>query len=83
MNTTAKKKLTIMLDAEVYEGIRKRVGSRGIGSYLSKLARPYVVLDELEAGYKAMANDKAYNQEAEEWLEGTREVIVGENVWEG
>lgn len=82
MNTTTKKKLTILLDAEVYEGLQKRVGSRGIGAYLSKLARPHVVQDEIEAGYKAMATDELYKQEANEWLEGTREEIVAENVWE-
>jgi len=55
---------------------------RGIGAYLSKLARPFVVFDDLETGYKAMAADEAYNQKAHEWTEGTREPLIDENEWE-
>jgi hypothetical protein len=82
MNTATKHKLTIMLDVDVYEGIKTKVGGRGIGAYLSKLARPYVVEDEIETGYKAMAADTERNKEAEEWLEGGFEEIEAENVWE-
>ncbi len=82
MNIAAKRKLTIMLDAEVYDGLKNKVGGRGIGAYLSQLARPFVVEDEIEAGYKALASDVESNKEADGWIEGTREEIVGENVWE-
>lgn len=76
-----KKKLTIMLDQAVYNGLKAKVGNRKIGEYLSNLARPYVLNDEIEAGYKAMAADTERNAEADEWLEGTREPIDNENVW--
>ena len=81
--TTAKKKVTLMLDEQVYKAIRSKVGGRGIGAYLSQLARPYVIKDEdeIEAGYIAMANDKEYNREANLWIEGVREPVVGENEW--
>ncbi len=70
-----------MLDTQVYEGLRAKVGARGIGEYISKLARPYVVSDDIEAGYKAMAADKEHNKAAKEWIEGVQAPIVGENDW--
>lgn len=82
MNTVTKTKLTIMLDTQVYEGIRAKVGGRRIGAYLSQLARPHVVKSDIEAGYKAMAEDKKYNDGATAWTEGTRDAIDDENVWE-
>jgi hypothetical protein len=81
MNTVTKKKLTIMLDTQVYEGIKAKVGGRGIGAYLSQLARPHVISDDIEAGYKAMAADKEYNKEASDWIEGVLEADNNENVW--
>ena len=83
MNTTTKKqKVTLMLDVEVYKGLVAKLGGRGMGAYLSQLARPLVVEAEIEAGYKAMAADKAYEAEAKEWIEGTICDIDDENVWE-
>jgi len=81
MTTTTKKKITLMLDAEVYESIKDKVGARKIGAYLSDLARPHVVEDDLEAGYKAMAADEEREKEAQEWIEGTHEPIDAENNW--
>lgn len=75
MSTTTKKKLTIMLDAQVYEGIKNKVGSRGVGAYLSSLARPHVLTDTLQEGYKAMSLDKKYSDEAREWMEGTLDAV--------
>lgn len=82
MKTATKRKVTLMLDERVYAGLRSQVGERGIGEYLSKLARPYVITDDLEAGYKAMAKDKSYAHEVREWLVGTDEQLVNENVWQ-
>lgn len=82
MNTLiSKKKVTLMLDEQVYNALRKKVGGRGIGAYLSQLARPYVVESDVEAGYKAMATDEIYETEAKEWVEGTQNMIDDENVW--
>jgi hypothetical protein len=87
MNTVAKKqKVTLMLDVEVYKGLVTKLGSRGIGAYLSNLARPHVVAsdEDIEAGYAAMAADEEYNKMANEWIEGVHEPIVTngkEEIW--
>ncbi len=65
-----KKKLTITIDDEVYDGLYRHVGRRRISRFLEALARPHVVDAELEAGYRAMAADEVRETEAEEWSEG-------------
>ena len=56
-----RKKLTITVDEEVYEGPHRVVGRRRISRFLSALARPHVVQDDLEAGYRAMAPTRSVN----------------------
>jgi predicted CopG family antitoxin len=65
-----RRKLTITVDEEVYEGLHRVVGRRRISRFLSELARPHVVPDDLEAGYRAMAADEEREREAIEWIEG-------------
>jgi hypothetical protein len=72
MKTVTKKKVTLMLDERVYAGLRARVGERGVGAFLSELARPHVLVDDLEAGYKAMVKDSLHAREAQEWAFGYR-----------
>lgn len=81
MSTKEKKKLTIMLDEDVYRGLHKRIGQRRIGTFLSSIARPFVARNELEEGYKALASDTAQQQEAEEWLSGMDDPIESESEW--
>jgi len=64
------KKLTITIDAEVYDGLLAVVGRRRISRFLSDLARPHVTGQNLAAGYAAMAADREREREAEEWAEG-------------
>jgi len=64
------KKLTITIDAEVYNGLRAVIGRRRISRFLSDLARPHVIGQDLAAGYAAMAADEAREREAEAWVEG-------------
>ena len=64
------KKLTIMIDDEVYEGLYRRVGKRKISRFLENLARPHVVDSDLEAAYSDMAMDEARESEAAEWIDG-------------
>jgi len=64
------KKLTITIDAEVYDGLRAVIGRRRISRFLSDLARPHVIGQDLAAGYAAMAADEAREREAEAWVEG-------------
>lgn len=65
------RKLTITVADEVYEGLHRRVGRRRISKFLETLARPHVVDADLEAAYRAMAEDEARETEAEEWAERT------------
>jgi hypothetical protein len=64
------KKLTITVDAEVYDGLHSVIGRRRISRFLNDLARPHVVGQDLRAGYAAMAADEAREAEAEAWTEG-------------
>ena len=63
------KKMTISIDADVYEGLRARIGPRRISRFLSDLARPHVTTGGLEAEYAAMAVDETRETEAAEWSE--------------
>jgi len=63
------KRMTITMDEVVYEGLVRVVGRRKISGFLEKLARPYVLGDDLVAGYQAMGQDRVREQEAKEWSE--------------
>ena len=63
------KKLTITVDAEVYDGLHSVIGRRRISRFLNDLARPHVVGQDLTVGYAAMAADEAREAEAEAWSE--------------
>ena len=64
-----RKKLTITVDEVVYEGLHRVVGRRHISRFLTELARPHVVQDALEDGYRQMAADEEREREAMEWIE--------------
>ena len=70
------RKLTISVSDDVYEGLYRKVGPRRIGKFLENLARPHVIEDELEAGYRAMAMDEEREREAREWVEA----LAGETL---
>jgi hypothetical protein len=61
------KKMTITLDAAVYDGLFRVVGRRKISQFLEDLARPHVLQDDLASAYQAMAADTAREREALEW----------------
>ena len=65
-----RKKLTITVDDEVYDGLHRVVGRRHISRFINELAKPHVVQDALEEGYRAMAADEEREREAMEWIEG-------------
>lgn len=65
------RKLTITIDEQVYEGLHKVIGRRKISQFIEALVRPHVSLQELEAGYAAMAADAAREAEALMWSEAT------------
>jgi predicted CopG family antitoxin len=64
-----RKKLTITIDEEVYEGLRRVVGPRHISGFIETLARPHVVMADLDEGYAALASDEQHETEALEWIE--------------
>jgi hypothetical protein len=64
------KKLTISIDADVYDGLRARIGPRRISRFLNDLARPHVTAQGLESGYADMAGEEAREAEALAWSDG-------------
>jgi hypothetical protein len=64
------KKLTISIDADVYDGLRSRIGPRRISRFLNDLARPHVTANGLESAYAEMAGEEAREAEALAWSEG-------------
>jgi predicted CopG family antitoxin len=65
------KKLTITVDEDVYDGLHKVIGRRRISQFIEELVRPHVIGHDLEASYRAMAEDEAREAEALEWSEAT------------
>jgi predicted CopG family antitoxin len=66
-----RKKLTITVDEQVYEGLHEVVGRHHISRFIEDLVRPHVLAADLEAAYEAMAQDEAREAEALEWAEAT------------
>jgi predicted CopG family antitoxin len=63
------KRMTITMDEAVYEGLVRVVGRRKISAFIESLTRPLVVGDDLAAGYRAMGQDTAREEEALAWSE--------------
>ncbi len=72
------KKLTIIVDNEVYAGLHNVVGRRRISRFLNDLARPHVTRQDLAEAYRAMAADEDREHEAEEWVEAVTDDIADE-----
>jgi predicted CopG family antitoxin len=66
-----RKKLTITIDEQVYEGLHEVIGSRQISQFIEDLVRPHVLPEDLEDAYQAMAAEEAREAEALEWAEAT------------
>ena len=65
------KKLTIILDERVYEGLHTVIGRRKVSQFIESLVRPHVVDVDIEEGCKLMAQDEAQESNALEWREAT------------
>ena len=63
------KKLTITVDAAVYEGLYRTVGARRISQFIEDLVRPHVLDEGLAAAYAEMAADEAREAEAAAWAD--------------
>ncbi len=70
------KKLTITVDADVYDGLHSVIGARRISRFLNDLARPHVIGRNLAAGYAAMAADQERENEAEDWVDA----LIGDSA---
>ncbi|MDO8518140.1 MAG: addiction module antitoxin [bacterium] len=69
--STATKKLTVLVEADVYRALQRRVGRGNIGRFLSDVARPHLISSTtLRDGYAQMAADRAREREAQQWSEG-------------
>ena len=66
-----RKKLTITIDGQVYEGLHAVIGRGRISRFIEDLVRPHVIHQKLEAAYKEMAQDEEREAEALEWVEAT------------
>lgn len=65
-----RRKLTITLADDVYQGLHREVGRGDISRFIEGLLRPRVVpAEELEADYRLMAADQIREREALEWIE--------------
>lgn len=68
--SSASKKITILIDSDVYRGLHRQVGKGNIGKFISKVVRPYVSGgDLLSRSYKEMSEDKAREKNATIWSE--------------
>lgn len=72
------KKLTITVDAEVYDGLHSVISRRRISRFLNDLARPHVVGHDPSLGYAAMAADETREAEAEAWAEALLNDVADE-----
>jgi len=68
---TMQKKLTLTIDEEVYEGLRRVVGPGKISKFVENLVRPHVLKQDLYEGYRVMGVDSVREAEALEWTEST------------
>ena len=65
------KKLTITIDEKVYQGLYSVVGPRHISQFIENLVRPHVLMPDMEAAYKEMAEEEEREAEALDWAEST------------
>ena len=71
------RKLTILIDDEVYERLHAAAGRRRVGRYVEQLVRDRLH-DELDSAYAAMAREEAREREAFDWAEATLEDVSDE-----
>jgi predicted CopG family antitoxin len=62
------RKLTILIEDSVYEGLHRVVGRGSISKFIEDLARPYVAQKNLGAQYRKAAQDAAREHEARIWI---------------
>ena len=66
-----KKKLTLTIDEEIYNGLSQVIGPRKISHFIEDLVRPHVLKRDLYKAYQEMATDSVRETDALEWAEAT------------
>ena len=64
------RKLTILIDDAVYEGLHRVVGRGSISKFIENLARPHVAQRDLSAQYREAARDATREREARARTQG-------------
>jgi predicted CopG family antitoxin len=70
--------MTITLDEAVYEGLNRTIGKRRMSQFIENLLRPHVLDTSLDDGYRAMADDKHREEEAQSWCNSLAKDIADE-----
>jgi len=65
------KEVTITLPEDVYEGLKTLIGERDISEFIESLILPYVMSEDLDSGYRQMAQDEEREAEALQCAEAT------------
>lgn len=63
------KKLTIIIDEKVYEGLYSVIEKKNISQFIEELVSPYVVQPYLEAAHRLMAQEEDREREALAWAD--------------
>lgn len=66
-----RKKLTLTIDEDVYEGLRAVIGPGKIGRFIEDLVRPHILRRDLCAAYRKMASEESRETDAQDWAEAT------------
>lgn len=83
MTTSTKaRKLTITVSEDFYLGLKRSAGLRQMGRFIEKhLSSIVATTSNLEAGYKAMAQDKEREAQAKEWCENLNGGTLANDAW--
>jgi predicted CopG family antitoxin len=73
------KKLTLSIDAEIYEALHKMAGKRKIGRFIESLVRPHITSLELPEAGARLAQDELRNSAALSWA-GTNRLEAGDEA---
>jgi hypothetical protein len=74
------RKLTILLDDQVYERLHAAAGRRRVGRLVEQLVRDRLLHEDLDAAYAALAAEERREAEALDWAEATLE-DVDDEAW--
>lgn len=65
------KKLTILIDEDVYQNLHDVIGQHKINKFVEDLIRTHVLRPRFDSEYERMAQDKVREAQALQWAEDT------------